>query len=530
MDFNDFLSAIKSILVITKLKQRIFFNSLLKRDTVFKVLTAIFLIYLIINSVGITIFFKSVVPRHAVYNYIEDQYVVALFIVFICNIFTSLIFGSYSLNKPLWYYPISKGILTLSEIFSIIIEPINIIFIPIYTSFYFVAVGTITFSSLLFFICVLLMFMFLIGNLLLIIRNTILISTHFINYKRILFLIAILSVVLLHFLLTGLTSVISSKENIVYFSRFLFLTPIGMFINLMIGKQLYVSLLVVGYFFALDFIFYSVNYAVIKKTGLGFTLRTGKTKINIGKYSVLNILKKISLPPIARGDIFFAIRSPRILIFLFLYALMAVYSFFSFLDTNFSKSDLHLYAVYTEYFIVLLQGGFFLNLYGNMFGSDINNLFVLSNVPVTPKMLFKQKFYLVKILSIINCVVGSLFLLYFKLPLLDYIFLLNILLLSYLTGEIFSFIMSTYFPKKTNYYNIWKTSAHFITILSNLVNMFFYVILVSVMDDSTYFYGIIFTLALIAVNFFMIFYRDRFFSKLYLLFINRTEHIFLSAK
>ena len=219
------------------------------------------------------------------------------------------------------------------------------------------------------------------------------------------------------------------------------------------------------------------------------------------------------------------------IIFFFYFIGLTIYlTYFIFFSDNIGI-NYNVISIYTEYYLMLMQFGFFINLGSNLFGVDISNIFMFSRFPVPPLKMMQEKYYIYIFLSLINFLFGSLYLFLLKISLLNYILFVNVLFLAYVTTEIFSFFFSIYFPKKLDYFNVTKTGTHFLVSFAYLIlAISFLIMLSSIINKELNFFNIIINLLILILNLSYLNCRDMIFNRMYSICIKRTEKIYFQIK
>lgn len=531
------MKSIKVIYYLLKLKWNLFWNSVKRIKTWINVISLIFVLILLFNSIQSSSFivetFRTQFPTDN--KYFNSLFNVILFFVFISNIFAAFFFGNLSNSltsiSTLARYPISLNKIVFYHIITGFGEIFNILFIPIYIAAYFVAGNKFFSTNFLFFIILLLFLIFFINNVFQILRNIASFLVSFNKFQWIIPPFIVIFIIITVELFPRLPSFLLTKDNIIRFSDFLTIFPSSVFFDFIKNTAIRFSLsnfvLNLAYFVIINYLILIINIYFTKKL---YSINYGKISSQMwrNKRFLFNFISIININPIIKKNIIYFLRSPKMLvniIFLLVGCLSIV------IPVLLRKSN---YNEFSEILISLkimflsFQTIIILILGGNIFGQEYNGIINYFIRPILPQNILTAKMIIPFILAIFNLFFSTIVLIFLNEKLVDYLLYISILFSSSMIFIFIGTFLSIHFPKSIPYYQINGLNTSLVTMfLSFLLLLLFAGIQIVLFSITDYLTKSIIIITLFIVGIIIIYYAKKILFKLSKILIYQKEKIIL---
>ena len=184
-------------------------------------------------------------------------------------------------------------------------EPVNIIFIPVYFSLIYFKTSPWCFSNVLYFVLTFLLFLFFVNNTIIILRNIYLLFIQ--NYKKRKFnlIIIVITLTLFYYFSLKWDHLLSSTQNRESLSNILYYTPIGQYILIIFDNNKINFITIIIKLFSINILLVLLNIKIYKIIITDFDSRNlGNSKHTNINHLFFNILNRMNISPIAK-KIFF---------------------------------------------------------------------------------------------------------------------------------------------------------------------------------------------------------------------------------
>ena len=398
-----------SLLSLARVKKNIFMNSVRDVGFVGRMAAVVLIIaasfYSALSGSGLLVAVKYVVRSDP--SFLHPLVNLAMFLVFISNMLAVVLIGGSRvlLFDKLIYYPIDpwKGI-TL-EVITGIMEPLNLIFLPLYIVACILPNNPFSAVTLLATIFLSLLFIFFVSNLTLLIRITVAMTASSKHVRRLMTAVMFALIILAFASIRFLGHYIATKEHVLTMSGVLSYFPSGAWVNGIFGlgsahpiRQLLAAgiYLLWANFLAL---WLSRRITPVLKKRI-FSLASAEE--GNGKRPILGWLDRLRTSPLAKKNIIYALRSSRNLarlpLFLAFWFCFPAYYIFRYHPTTF-RAD-HEGAVLLMVFWT--QAVFLMTQCGSVFSSDYQGVVNYFFRPVSTGEILSSKKVVAKYAGILG--------------------------------------------------------------------------------------------------------------------------------
>jgi hypothetical protein len=306
------------LILIAKIKKQLLRNYLKKADSWAIIITIGLIVYLIMNSIQGSYWFNYFLD-HLNENYDTEFITIfkfSLFLLFIFNILTPFFWSGLNqkinVTNILFYYPFKDSQIVFYSIISEIFDIFILIFIPFYFALYFITNNSFLSIKFLYLILIFLLYFYLIGAVLLLLKNIIKIIINKRTFRIILFLIVISTC-----FFTLLVAIPIKHIDFHFLAKFTYLidySPSGILADFMLQNRtniLYRSLFsIICYFLIADVLLFFVNI-FLTKFNKRFPYFIRKNKLGMKNYSLkTKIFDILKIRGFIRKDFIYFYRSP----------------------------------------------------------------------------------------------------------------------------------------------------------------------------------------------------------------------------
>lgn len=469
---SDYL---KSIYSLTRLKYKIFKNTIFKSENWSKIIAIILLLLVFLNTLQSSVFFVQYIKDNFNKSSVlfRPLFEIILLIIFISNIISTLtLSGSdYSRNflKTIILYPIKFNRLISYEIINGVVDIISLFFLPFYVSAVFLSGVVVGWTNALAVLIVLFLLLFSISNLIFLFRNTIGLINFAKHARKLILLIYFLAGFASVIILKQLPNFLANPNNLINTVGYIKLFPTSRFTSVLLSSStnlLYSFIITILYFAILNLLLFSLNIysaRLLKKKRYGKTYQKFSGEVS----TLTKVLSRIKLNPFSKKDIAYTLRSIRTMpSHLMILIFVGIILFTSLKQPGQNSYNLSEQFSISFLFLSLIVLSFLTNVFSFEANSIINYFYrpVSNNSTLKSKMFISNFYYI--IISVVNLIVMSIS----KTKLLDIIFFEIVFLLSYLFLLIISFPLSIYFPKKVSF----EAMSGFLT---SLISLFIFSVL-----------------------------------------------------
>jgi len=518
------MNAVKTILLFFTIKRKILFNSFKKSDSVATLLTvfllAIVAYYSIVSSGVFAAVLKQLLHRDS------DVFIPAvnlvLFLIFVINILAPLFLGGVQDKKNilnvLLHFPFTVPKIVFFEVLSGMGDLLVVCFLPLYVAVFWLVTPVFQWSGFALFLPGLVLFWFMISNIVVLLKTSVNLLLSNRVLKRILFFLY--SVILFQIMLSPelpFGGKLMQKSTLLLMSPIIAVTPSGIFLSYL--QSLTSSVKVIHW--TLTFLLLSALNVLILAGNLWLAMYwrgrrvklSGASSTAKGRSIFKRIFYLIPMAPFLKKDIIYIIRSPRMMAN---FLLPLVWIFFYWRHPQ-SKEIVPL--------SMLLFFGM-IGLYAsNMFSFEFSGIVNYFMRPVTAPKKLKNKAQVFSIMALIAMLV-----LLPKLVLLDvrYLVLVAALFMFYYFLFLYvGLVVSVYFPFAVGYRALWGRQVSFptVAIFLILISMSVGLMLVIAPQFNHASFSIMTVVSILIIDLILVGLRSMYFTKVGQIFQDRKEKI-----
>lgn len=470
------IQKLKILFLLSSLKKKEFFYSFKKRDFWIRVVTAIAVVYLVLNSISSSSFLVQFIKDnfHLSSTNFIPIFNIVLFFVFLCNIAAIIFLGTanydQSFIKIFLRFPISLKQIIFFRTISVSSELVNIIFLPLYISAYFIAGNSINFTGVLVFLLVLLLFLLCLNSLIEFLRNITSAIISLKKYKNIFWFLTFVFTLFIIVIIPKIFTYFTNQESIKKISDVLFYFPTGVFTKSLFSlngnitvSQLY---LYIFYFVLLGVMLFAANLLLVKfYKNRDFGKVNVKSKLTRPKVS--NFIHKIKLGAFEEKNLIYLFRGPRPLLNAFGFIFIEIYLvYFATAKVN-DGTIKNIYVLFS--IIIYLQSLIIIANAANFFAYDYSGIINYFFRPLKIRSFINSKILIVNIFTIINTLSLIYLGLLLKLNAIDIVLQFDLLFFTYLVFLIIAIIISFYFPKVVGFYSIMGMNMSILSVIIGII-------------------------------------------------------------
>lgn len=469
----------KILRLLSSLKKKEFIYFFKKNDFWFRLVTVLFIIYFVVNSILSSSFIVQFVKNNFSLNSVNfiPVFNIVLFFIFLVNIVAIIFVGTSNYDqssvKTLLRYPITVKQIIFSRTVSVSSEWVNIIFLPLYFSAYFITGNSFNLTGIIFFLFILLLFLFCINSIIEFLRNfttAVLLLNKFKSLFWVLFFALFLLIILS---IPKIPPYLSNENSVKRISEVLFYLPTGVFTKAVIALNGQNNTLQIVVYFLYLILFSVALFAInlflakfYKNCNYGKTRKEKKIK----KPAIPSLLSKTTLGSFEKKNLIYLYRSPRallnVLVFIIYEVLLTYFVTVHLNDVN--TPNINVVISFT----VLFQSAMVLTYAGNFFSFDYSGIINYFFRPLETKYLIKSKILILNILVIFNMMIFIYFTFLLKINKYDFLLQANFLVLTYFISIFVAVLLSLNFPKTVGFYALMGANAPIITVIISIIISF----------------------------------------------------------
>jgi len=459
-----------TLLSILRIQTKIFINNITKLNTVLKIIYLIGFVLILYNYTQTGSFLVGAIRMHfnrEATDFYETANLLFSIILLLNLVSVFFLSSGYTLTKQLNYFPITLIKIVSYEIVVGVFDISNIVFVGIFFLIYFIVSNNFVIQSFLQFLSLFILFVLLISNISLFIKNVVYYYLLFFRKNKI---IQVVSFILPIVAVKLLQTITVSKINITKLSNFLNYLPSGRLLLFSYSKHS--SLLFFFetsiYFLFLNLIFLIVNITLTKRLSKKRFLSIANS--NRTKNSLSNFVKNSKLNPFIKKEILYHFRSIK-MIFNFLILTIGYSLLIYYVITKSNYSDNKLLLEFQNLGL-LLNAILIIILTGNIFRFDEQSIKAYFIFPTQPSIIINAKIRITHFFLLLNSLMVTISLIYLKIPVLNFLVFIALLLLTSYFFHYVGLLFSIYFPKKIDMNALNGLNVSVVTLIISIPILF----------------------------------------------------------
>jgi hypothetical protein len=459
-----------TLLSILRIQTKIFINNITKLNTVLKIIYLIGFVLILFNYTQTGKFLVGAIRMHfnrEATDFYETANLLFSIILLLNLVSVFFLSSGYTLTKQLNYFPITLIKIVSYEIVVGVFDISNIVFVGIFFLIYFLVSNNFVIQSFLQFLSLFILFVLLISNISLFIKNVVYYYLLFFRKNKI---IQVVSFILPIVAVKLLQTITVSKINITKLSNFLNYLPSGRLLLFSYSKHS--SLLFFFetsiYFLFLNLIFLIVNITLTKRLSKKRFLSIANS--NRTKNSLSNFVKNSKLNPFIKKEILYHFRSIK-MIFNFLILTIGYSLLIYYVITKSNYSDNKLLLEFQNLGL-LLNAILIIILTGNIFRFDEQSIKAYFIFPTQPSIIINAKIRITHFFLLLNSLMVTISLIYLKIPVLNFLVFIALLLLTSYFFHYVGLLFSIYFPKKIDMNALNGLNVSVVTLIISIPILF----------------------------------------------------------
>ena len=459
-----------TLLSILRIQTKIFINNITKLNTVLKIIYLIGFVLILYNYTQTGSFLVGAIRMHfnrEATDFYETANLLFSIILLLNLVSVFFLSSGYTLTKQLNYFPITLIKIVSYEIVVGVFDISNIAFVGIFFLIYFLVSNNFVIQSFLQFLSLFILFVLLISNISLFIKNVVYYYLLFFRKNKI---IQVVSFILPIVAVKLLQTITVSKINITKLSNFLNYLPSGRLLLFSYSKHS--SLLFFFetsiYFLFLNLIFLIVNITLTKRLSKKRFLSIANS--NRTKNSLSNFVKNSKLNPFIKKEILYHFRSIK-MIFNFLILTIGYSLLIYYVITKSNYSDNKLLLEFQNLGL-LLNAILIIILTGNIFRFDEQSIKAYFIFPTQPSIIINAKIRITHFFLLLNSLMVTISLIYLKIPVLNFLVFIALLLLTSYFFHYVGLLFSIYFPKKIDMNALNGLNVSVVTLIISIPILF----------------------------------------------------------
>jgi hypothetical protein len=459
-----------TLLSILRIQTKIFINNITKLNTVLKIIYLIGFVLILFNYTQTGKFLVGAIRMHfnrEATDFYETANLLFSIILLLNLVSVFFLSSGYTLTKQLNYFPITLIKIVSYEIVVGVFDISNIAFVGIFFLIYFLVSNNFVIQSFLQFLSLFILFVLLISNISLFIKNVVYYYLLFFRKNKI---IQVVSFILPIVAVKLLQTITVSKINITKLSNFLNYLPSGRLLLFSYSKHS--SLLFFFetsiYFLFLNLIFLIVNITLTKRLSKKRFLSIANS--NRTKNSLSNFVKNSKLNPFIKKEILYHFRSIK-MIFNFLILTIGYSLLIYYVITKSNYSDNKLLLEFQNLGL-LLNAILIIILTGNIFRFDEQSIKAYFIFPTQPSIIINAKIRITHFFLLLNSLMVTISLIYLKIPVLNFLVFIALLFFTSYFFHYVGLLFSIYFPKKIDMNALNGLNVSVVTLIISIPILF----------------------------------------------------------